>query len=130
MENNLKRGKTWNEIPKPADDMAAPLIGMVVRVKTRKPHSTHTTTNILKTISGGRKSSLTDQKVTVSVKCICNFDWTKYIKPEPISLSKLEMSKNQKENFGLFGVLHSFNRNWIITNFMTTWFLENLVPFG
>ena len=79
MEYNLKRGKTWNEIPKPADNMAAPFIGMAVGVKTRKPQSTHTTTNILKTKSSGRKSSLTDERVTVSVKSLCSFDSKKYI---------------------------------------------------
>ena len=74
MENNLKRGKTWNEILKPVDKVAAPFIGMAVGVKTRNPQSTQTTTNILKTKSSGRKSSLTDERVTVSVKSFCSFD--------------------------------------------------------
>ena len=80
MENNLKGGKTWNEILKPADKVAAPFIGMAVGVKTRNPQSTHTTTNVLKPTSGGRKSSLTDERVTVSVKSFCSFDSKKYIK--------------------------------------------------
>ena len=82
MKNNLKGGTTWNEILKPADKVAALFIGMAVGVKTRNPQSAHTTTNILKTKPGGRKSSLTDEKVTVSVKSICSFDSKKYIKNE------------------------------------------------
>ena len=82
MENNLKGGKTWNEFLKPADKVAAPFIGMAVGVKTKNPQSTHTTTNILKTKSGGRKSSLTDERVTVSVKSFCSFDSKNYTKNE------------------------------------------------
>ena len=80
MENNLNGGKTRNKILKPVDKVAAPFIGMALGVKTRNPQSTHTTTNILKTKSGGRKSSLTDERVTVSVKSFCSFDSRKYIK--------------------------------------------------
>ena len=80
MEDNLKGGKIWNEIFKPAKKVAAPFIGMAVGIKTRNPQSTHTTTNILKTKSSGRKSSLTDESVTVSVKSFCSFDSKKYIK--------------------------------------------------
>ena len=79
MENNLKGGKTWNEILKPADKVAAPFIGMAVGVKTRDPQSTHTTTNVLKTKSGGKNSSLTVERVTVSVKSFCSFDSKKNI---------------------------------------------------
>ena len=68
MENNLRGAKTWNEILKPADKVAAPFIGMAVGVKSRNPQSTHTTTTILKTKSGGRKSSLTDERITVKQK--------------------------------------------------------------
>ena len=68
MEIYLKGGETWNEILKPADKVASPFIGMPVGVKTRNPQSTHTTTNILKSKSGGKKSCLTDERVTVSVK--------------------------------------------------------------
>ena len=82
MENNLKGRKTWNEILKPADKVAAPFIGMAVGVKTRNLQSTHTTTNILKTKSGGRKSSLTDERVTVPVKSLCRFDSKNYTKNE------------------------------------------------
>ena len=82
MGNNLKGGKTWNKILKPADKVAALFIGMAVGVKTRNPQSTHTTTNFLKPKSGGRKSSLTDERVTVSVKSFCTFDAKKYIKNE------------------------------------------------
>ena len=82
MENSLKGGKTWNEILKPADKVAAPFIGMAVGVKTRNPQSTHTTTNTLKTKLGGRITSLTDERVTVSVKSLRSFDSKKYIKNE------------------------------------------------
>ena len=74
MENNLKGRKTWDEILKPADKVAALFIGMAVGNKTRNPQLAHTTTNILKTKTGGRKSSLTDERVTVSVKSFCSFD--------------------------------------------------------
>ena len=80
MENNLKGGKFWTEIHKPADKVAAPFIGMAVGVKTRNAQSTHTTTNILKTKSGGRKSSLTDESVTVFVKSLCSFESKKFIR--------------------------------------------------
>ena len=79
MEIYLKGGETWNEILKPADKVAAPFIGMVVGVKTRNPQSTRTTTNILKTKSGGKKSGLTDERLTVSVKSLYGFDSKKYI---------------------------------------------------
>ena len=79
MESNLKGGKSWNGILKPADKVAAPFIGMAVGVKTRNPQSTHSTTNILKTKSGGKKSSLTDKRITVSVKSFCSFDSKKNI---------------------------------------------------
>ena len=79
MENNLKGGKTWIEILKPADNVASPFIGMAVRVKTRNPQSTQATTNILKNESGGKKSGLTEERVTVSVKSLYSFDSKKYI---------------------------------------------------
>ena len=82
MENNLKGRKTWNEILKPADKVAALFIGMAVGKKTRNPQSAHTTTNILKTKSGDRKSSLTDERVPVSVKSLCSLDSKKYMKKE------------------------------------------------
>ena len=79
MENSLKGGKTWIEILKPGDNVASPFIGMAVRVKTRNSQSTQTTTNILKNKSGGKKSGLTDEKVTVSVKSLYSFDAKKHI---------------------------------------------------
>ena len=89
MENKLKGGKTWNEILKPADKVAARFIGMAVGVKTRNPQSTHTGTKILKTKSGGRKSSLTDERVTVSVKSLCSFDPKKKNKKLSSSIKSL-----------------------------------------
>ena len=79
MEKNLKGGTFWNEIPKPADKVAAPFVGMAVGVKTRNAQSTHTTTKILKTKSGGRKSTLADESVTVFVKSLCDFESEKFI---------------------------------------------------
>ena len=79
MENNLKGGETWNEILQPAGKVAAPFIGKAVGVITRNPQSTHTTTNILKIKSGGRKSSLTAERIKVSVKSLCSFDSKKFI---------------------------------------------------
>ena len=45
---------------KPAVNVAAPFIGMVVSAKTRNPKFGQATTNILKSISGGKLLSLTD----------------------------------------------------------------------
>ena len=50
----------WNKIPKPAVNVAAPFIGMAVSAKTKNPKVGAATTNILKPISGGKISSLTD----------------------------------------------------------------------
>ena len=77
-KKNLKGGKTGIEILKPADKVASPFIGMPVGVKTRNPQSTHTTTNILKTESGGKKPGLTDERLMVSVKSLYSFDSKKY----------------------------------------------------
>ena len=62
---------------------------MAVGVKVRNPQSTHTTTNILKTKSGGRKSSLTEERVTVSVKSLCSFDSKKKYKKMSSSIKDL-----------------------------------------
>ena len=51
----------WNKFLKPAVNVAAPFIGMVVSAKTKNPKVGQATTNILKSISGGGKIlSLTD----------------------------------------------------------------------
>ena len=50
----------WNKFSKPAVNVAAPFIGMAVSAKTKNPKVGHATTNILKTISGGKIFSLTD----------------------------------------------------------------------
>ena len=73
-KKNEREGKTWNEILKPFDKVAAPFIGMAVGAKTRNTQSTQTTRMSLKTKSSGRKSNLTDQRVTASVKSLCIFD--------------------------------------------------------
>ena len=50
----------WNKFLKPAVNVAAPFIGMAVGAKTRNPKVAAATTNILKSISGGKILSLTD----------------------------------------------------------------------
>ena len=49
-----------NNFLKPAINATAPLIGMVVSAKTKNPKVGQATTNILKSISGGKIFSLTD----------------------------------------------------------------------
>ena len=50
----------WNKFLKPAVNVAAPFIGMAVSAKTKNPKVGQATTNILKSISGGKILSLTD----------------------------------------------------------------------
>ena len=50
----------WNKFLKPAINATAPFIGMAVSAKTKNPKVGQATTNILKSISGGRILSLTD----------------------------------------------------------------------
>ena len=50
----------WNKFLKPAINATAPFIGMAVVAKTKSPKVGQATTNILKSISGGRIFSLTD----------------------------------------------------------------------
>ena len=50
----------WNKILKPAVTVAAPFIGMAVNAKTKNPKVGQATTNVLKSISGGKILSLTD----------------------------------------------------------------------
>ena len=50
----------WNKFLKLAVNVAAPFIGMAVSAKTKNPEVGAATTNILKSISGGRVLSLTD----------------------------------------------------------------------
>ena len=50
----------WNKFLKPAVNVAAPFIGMAVSAKTKNPKVGQATTNILRSISGGRILSLTD----------------------------------------------------------------------
>ena len=50
----------WNKLLKPAVNVAAPFIGMAVSAKTKNPKVGQATTNILKSISGGKILSLTD----------------------------------------------------------------------
>ena len=50
----------WNKFLKPAINATAPFIGMAVSAKTKNPKVGQATTNILKSISGGKILSLTD----------------------------------------------------------------------
>ena len=50
----------WNKFSKPALNMASPYIGMAVSARTKNPKIGQATTNILKSISGGKILSLTD----------------------------------------------------------------------
>ena len=50
----------WNKFLKPAVNIAAPFIGMAVGAKSKSPKIGQATTNILKSISGGKILSLTD----------------------------------------------------------------------
>ena len=61
MKKIIKGSQTaWNKFLKPAVFVAAPFIGMAVGPKTRNPKVAQATTNILKSISGGKILSLTD----------------------------------------------------------------------
>ena len=50
----------WNKFLKPTINARAPFIGMAVSAKTKIPKVGQAKTNILKSISGGKKLSLTD----------------------------------------------------------------------
>ena len=54
--------KTGKKILKPADNMAAPFVGMAVGAEFKNPQSTRAITNVLKSQSGGKKSNLTFQR--------------------------------------------------------------------
>ena len=51
---------TWDNFLKPALKMASPYIGMSVAAKTGNPKIGQATSNILKTLTGGKILSLTD----------------------------------------------------------------------
>ena len=61
MKKIFKGSQTaWNKFLQPAVNIAAPFIGMAVGAKTKNPKVAAATTNILKSISGGKILSLTD----------------------------------------------------------------------
>ena len=61
MKKIFKGSQTaWNKFLKPAVNAAAPFIGMAISAKTKNPKVGQATTNILKSISGGKILSLTD----------------------------------------------------------------------
>ena len=49
-----------NKFPQPAVNLAAPFVGTAVSAKTNNPKVGQATTNLLKSISGGKILSLTD----------------------------------------------------------------------
>ena len=51
---------TWNKFLKPAINSTAPFIGMAVSAKTKNPKVGQTSTNIIKSISGGNFLRLID----------------------------------------------------------------------
>ena len=61
LQKNFKGTQTaWNKFLKPAINATAPFIGMAVSAKTKNPKVGQGTTNVLKSISGGKILSLTD----------------------------------------------------------------------
>ena len=52
----------WNKFLKPTINTLAPLIGMVVGAKSKNKQVGAATTNILKSLTGGKILSLTDMK--------------------------------------------------------------------
>ena len=61
MKKKFKGSQTaWSKFLKPTINTLAPVIGLVVGAKTKKPKVAAATTNILKSISGGKILSLTD----------------------------------------------------------------------
>ena len=61
MKKMFKGSQTaWNRFLKPAVNVAAPFLGMAVSAKTENPKVGQATTNILKSISGGKILSLID----------------------------------------------------------------------
>ena len=61
MKKIFKGSETaWNKFLKPTLNIASPYIGMSVCAKTKNPEIAQATTNILKSISGGKILSLTD----------------------------------------------------------------------
>ena len=61
MKKTFKGSQTaWNKFLKPTINSLAPVIGMAVGAKTKNPKVKAATTNILKSISGGKILSLTD----------------------------------------------------------------------
>ena len=52
--------KTWDNFIKPGLKMATPLISAAVAAKTKNPQSAQVTNSILKSLTGGKKLSLTD----------------------------------------------------------------------
>ena len=61
MKKVFKGSKTaWNCFLKPAVNAAAPVIGMAVAAKSKNPKAGQATTQILKSISGGKILTLTD----------------------------------------------------------------------
>ena len=58
----------WNKFLKPALNIAGPYIGMAVRAKTKILNVGQATTNILRSIIGGKNLSLTDMHSGASLR--------------------------------------------------------------
>ena len=64
-KNTMKKNskglkKMWKNFIKPGLKIASPIISAGVAAKTKNPQSAQTTTNILKSLTGGKNLSLTD----------------------------------------------------------------------
>ena len=60
--------KAWDSLLKPALNIASPYVGMAVSAKTKNPKTGQATGNILKSISGGKILTLTDQYSGIGVR--------------------------------------------------------------
>ena len=61
MKKKFKGSQTaWNKFLKPALKIATPIVSAGVAAKTKNPQSAQITSNILKTLTGGKILSLTD----------------------------------------------------------------------
>ena len=61
MKKRFKGNQTaWNKFLKPALKIATPIISAGVAMKTKNPQSAQVTSNILKSLTGGKILSLTD----------------------------------------------------------------------
>ena len=60
--------RAWNKFLKPAVNVAAPFIDMAVSAKTKNPKVGQATTNLIKSLSGGKILGLTDMHSGASLR--------------------------------------------------------------